>query len=129
MEYFTYKSNQKVLILFFLLSSILSLVISIAGIANLQVTKGEAYAFTGNLFLASFTIFFSLIFSILFSYLYIKLDKANVLDKFSAKTLTFLFILFLLLSSINFIASVVVFIERNDTFRWYDGWWRNFGLI
>jgi hypothetical protein len=80
MNYFTHKDNRKMSLLILLIFNILSIVISIAGIFNLKITKGTAgIAFTGNLLLAVFTIFFSLSMTIYSIVLYLKQSENPVL--------------------------------------------------
>ena len=130
MNYFLNKTNRKITIVSILITNIFALVVTIGGIYKLQIIKGDyGYAFTGNILLASITIFFSLLLTILFIYYYLKQsnDKSKFfLNNLSKTKITIFFISFILISSAIFILSFLVFLQRDDSFRWYDGWWRNF---
>lgn len=136
MSYFTNKHNRITATLIIMIFNIAALVSSISGIAGLKITRGteygKAYAFTGNLFLACFTIFFSLLMTVFFIILYLKQTHNNnslIFGKWNQSKLNTFFFSFVIVTFIILVGSIIVFVQRDNTFRWYAGWWRNFGKL
>jgi short subunit fatty acids transporter len=53
-------------------------------------------------------------------------EKGMIFSNWTKKKITIFFIFMIIITFVIFTAAIVVFIQRNNGFMWYDGWWRNF---